>query len=587
MSPKVKICGISDSRMAACAIRLGAEFIGIVFARRSHRYVDPVAAVSIVAEIKRLGAHAVGVFEDAEPAEIVSIANDLGLTHVQLHGERSFFARKLLDPSICCLFAIGPQGRSPDGFDASRDFLLFDADKPGSGQAADYSSFRAPSCRYFLAGGLTAANVGPLARTHCPYGVDVSSGVENAAKSKDPAAIREFIRAARPGRYGQFGGCYVPELLVEPLAELRLGFETIGASAEFQGELKELLRNFAGRPTPITEAKNLARLLGGARIFLKREDLLHTGAHKINNAIGQCLLAKKMEKTRIIAETGAGQHGVATAAACALFGLECVVYMGETDIQRQAPNVARMKLFGADVRSVRAGSATLKEAVNEALRDWASNYESTHYCLGSALGPHPFPEMVASFQAVIGQEAKEQFFERIGKHPDAVVACVGGGSNAIGIFSAYLEEPSVELIGVEAGGEGPGKNAARFSEGSKGVLHGSYSYVLQNEEGQIRQTHSISAGLDYPSVGPQHADLFESKRVRYDSVCDQEALEAFLLLSKSEGIIPALESSHAIAFVIRAIEQFPKEGCILINLSGRGDKDLPALKQKGCFDEQV
>ena len=343
-----------------------------------------------------------------------------------------------------------------------------------------------------------------------------------------------------------------------------------------------ILRTYAGRPTALTEVKRFASAIGKARIFLKREDLLHTGAHKINNALGQCLLAKKMGKTRIIAETGAGQHGVATATACALMGLECTIFMGAKDIERQSPNVAKMQLLGAKVISVSNGSATLKEAINEALREWAHSYETTHYCIGSALGPHPFPKMVARFQEVIGLEAKQQLFDIIGRHPDFAIACVGGGSNAIGLFSAYLNEPCVALIGVEAGGSGPelGRHAARFQGGSLGVLHGSLTYLLQTIDRQVAPTGSISAGLDYPAVGPQHADLFQSARARYESASDSEALAAFQLLAKTEGIIPALESSHALGYTMRIAKNLGSEAVILVNLSGRGDKDLPKLFEK-------
>jgi tryptophan synthase beta subunit len=378
-------------------------------------------------------------------------------------------------------------------------------------------------------------------------------------------------------QYGSFGGAFVSELLVAPLQELKSFWKE--KRGELLEELAPLLKNYAGRPTALTEVKNFSKAIDGPRIFLKREDLLHTGAHKLNNALGQCLLAKKMGKTRIIAETGAGQHGVATATACAFLGLPCVIYMGSVDMKRQEPNVRKMKLLGAEVHEVKTGSQTLKDAVNSALRDWASSHEATHYCLGSALGPDPFPEMVATFQSVIGKEAKEQCPEK----PDLVVACVGGGSNAIGIFSAFLDDERVALVGVEAGGEGKGRgeHAARFEGGSLGVLHGCYTYVLQDEEGQIETTHSISAGLDYPAVGPQHAFLFESGRVQYTSVTDEEALEAFKILTKTEGIIPALESSHALGYVVAIAKTFPKEKKILINLSGRGDKDLPQLFERG------
>lgn len=383
--------------------------------------------------------------------------------------------------------------------------------------------------------------------------------------------------------YGSFGGQFLPELLIAPIQELELAFEQIKHDALFNKNLQDILKNYAGRETPLTEVKRFAEAIHGPRIFLKREDLLHTGAHKFNNSIGQCLLAKHMGKTRIIAETGAGQHGVATATACALLGLECVIYMGAVDVARQAPNVARMKLLGATVVSVENGSRTLKDAVNEALRDWAAHYQHSHYCLGSALGPYPYPQMVAYFQQVIGTETKAQCRERFDKDPDLIIACVGGGSNAIGIFAPFIDNSKVQLVGVEAGGTGnkTGEHAARFLSGSPGVLHGSFSYLLQDENGQVAETHSISAGLDYPMIGPQHADLFDKKRVTYDSVQDHEAIEAFHLLSKTEGIIPALESSHALAYAVKHAKDWDKNMHVVINLSGRGDKDIPQLMSGG------
>ncbi|MFA6037172.1 MAG: tryptophan synthase subunit beta [Legionellales bacterium] len=386
--------------------------------------------------------------------------------------------------------------------------------------------------------------------------------------------------------YGKFGGQFLPELLIAPIQELEEQFLKIKHDETFNKELNYILTTYAGRPTPLTEVQRFSEAIDGPRIFLKREDMLHTGAHKFNNAVGQCLLARKMGKTRIIAETGAGQHGVATATACALLGLTCVIYMGAVDIARQGPNVARMKLLGAQVVSVENGSKTLKDAVNEALRDWAESFADSHYCLGSALGPYPYPQMVGHFQQVIGTETKAQCHERFGKDPDCVIACVGGGSNAIGIFSAFLDNPIVALIGVEAGGTGnkTGEHAARFLSGSPGIIHGCYSYLLQDENNQVADTHSISAGLDYPMVGPAHADLHESKRVSYASVQDQEVIAAFKLLAKTQGIIPALESSHALAHVCKIAKDWPKSFNVVINLSGRGDKDLPQLFEKKLLD---
>jgi tryptophan synthase beta chain len=388
---------------------------------------------------------------------------------------------------------------------------------------------------------------------------------------------------ASAGRFGPYGGRFVPETLVAPLEELEQAYAAASADPAFGAELAELLRSYVGRPTPITQAARLGEHLGGARIYLKREDLTHTGAHKINNALGQILLARRMGKRRIIAETGAGQHGVATATAAALLGLECRVYMGVEDMRRQELNVFRMQLLGAEVVGVDAGSRTLKDAINEALRDWVTNVESTYYLLGSALGPHPYPTIVRDFQRVIGEEARHQILELTGRLPDLLIACVGGGSNAIGLFHPFLEDPGVAMVGVEAGGTGSeiGAHAARFRSGRPGVAQGTYSYVLQNEDGQIAPTHSISAGLDYCAIGPEHAHLRELGRVEYAARSDAEALEAFHLLARLEGIISALESAHAIAETIAWAPRMSRDKVILVNLSGRGDKDVESVRNAG------
>lgn len=381
------------------------------------------------------------------------------------------------------------------------------------------------------------------------------------------------------GYFGSFGGRFVPETLMYALEELEEEYQKVKEDPSFWQEFEYYLREFAGRPTPLYFAKNLTEYAGGAKIYIKREDLLHTGAHKINNTLGQALLAKRMGKNRIIAETGAGQHGVATATACALLGLECVVYMGEEDAQRQRLNVFRMKLLGAEVRIVKSGSRTLKDAINEALRDWVANVETTHYIIGSVVGPHPFPMIVRDFQSVIGKEAKEQILEKEGKLPKAVVACVGGGSNAMGIFYPFVEDEGVRLVGVEAGGLGleTGKHSASINAGQVGILHGMKSFFLQDEEGQILTTHSISAGLDYPGVGPEHAYLFEIGRAEYVYATDQEALEGFKLLSRLEGIIPALEPAHAVLKVVEIASKLSKDDVVIFNLSGRGDKDMETV----------
>ncbi|MDX1952898.1 MAG: tryptophan synthase subunit beta [Verrucomicrobiota bacterium] len=384
------------------------------------------------------------------------------------------------------------------------------------------------------------------------------------------------------GHFGKYGGRYVPETLMHPLQELETEYSRAQGDPEYQRELQYYLKEFCGRPTPLYFAERLTRELGGAKIYLKREDLLHTGAHKINNAIGQILLARRMGKTRIIAETGAGQHGVATATVSAMFGLKCVIYMGAVDCERQALNVFRMKMLGAEVVPVHAGQKTLKEAVNEAMRDWVTNVRSTHYILGTAYGAHPYPVMVRNFQRVIGDEARRQILEKEKRLPDLLIACVGGGSNAIGLFYPFLEDSSVRMLGIEAGGEGiqPEKHAARFQGGSLGVLQGTRSYILQDENGQIQLTHSVSAGLDYAAVGPEHAWLRDENRVQYGYATDDQALSAFSRLARLEGIIPALESSHALAAVIQEAPKMSKDQLVIVNLSGRGDKDVSQVAQK-------
>lgn len=391
------------------------------------------------------------------------------------------------------------------------------------------------------------------------------------------SAPREALPDA-DGRFGGFGGRYIPETLMPAIAELESAYRSAAADASFQRELDDLLANYAGRPTPLTLAQNLSEQLG-PRIYLKREDLLHTGAHKINAVLAQALLARGMGKRRIVAETGAGQHGVATATACALLGMECVVYMGAEDVRRQSLNVFRMKLLGADVRPVHSGSRTLKDAINEAIRDWVTNVATTHYLIGSVVGPHPYPEMVRDYQSVIGREARAQLLELEGRLPTAAVACVGGGSNAIGLFHAFRDDP-VRLIGVEAAGEGlDGRHAATLSRGAPGVLHGARSYVLQDPQGQILEAHSISAGLDYPGVGPEHAWLKLAERAEYVSVTDSEALGGFELLCQGEGIIPALEPAHAVAYLPTLAEELGPEDIVLLNLSGRGDKDMGTVAE--------
>src|SRR5213595_3899810 len=396
----------------------------------------------------------------------------------------------------------------------------------------------------------------------------------------------ETVPDAR-GHFGPYGGMFVPETLMSALHELATEYDRAKTDREFQNELSILLRDFAGRPTPLYLAERLTKKLAGPKIYLKREDLLHTGAHKINNALGQILLAQRMGKRRIIAETGAGQHGVATATVAARFGCDCLIYMGKVDMERQALNVARMKFLGAKVVPVTAGQATLKEAINEAMRDWVTNVRTTHYILGSVLGSHPYPMMVRDFQSVIGVEARQQILEREERLPDLLVACVGGGSNAIGLFHPFLDDPSVRMIGVEAGGEGirTGKHAARFQGGRLGILQGTKTFVLANEDGQIELTHSVSAGLDYAAIGPEHSYLRDAKRIEYVYATDDEALAAFGILSETEGIIPALETAHAIAYLVKNAPKMKREQIVMVNGSGRGDKDVDAAARALGFKQ--
>src|ERR1700735_3539279 len=417
-----------------------------------------------------------------------------------------------------------------------------------------------------------------VAKTRMNIGV-LTRAANNTVRIGQP---RVPVHGNEPGRFGVYGGSYVPEAFMGALDELEREYEKAKRDPKFQKQLEELLRTYAGRPTALTLARRLTGKLGGAKIYLKREDLLHTGAHKINNCLGQALLVQRMGKKRVIAETGAGQHGVATATVCALLGFECVVYMGTEDMRRQELNVFRMRLLGAEVRGVESGSRTLKDAINEAMRDWVTNVRTTHYLLGSVLGAHPYPTMVRDFHRVIGQEIKKQILEKEANLPTAVLACVGGGSNAIGAFYDFIDEPNVRLIGVEAGGRGfaLGDHAARFRGGSPGVLQGTYSYVLQDDAGQVSLTHSVSAGLDYASVGPEHAALHDSGRAEYVYATDEEALEAALRLARTEGIVPALESAHAVAECIRLAPRLAPDDILVVNLSGRGDKDMGIMARE-------
>lgn len=579
----IKICGLTDPNIAYQAALAGADYIGLLFSRVSPRQVSLERARIIADEVRRGGAEVVAVLVDETLPQIQEIMTATQANIVQLHGDPvRQFCKALADQYQVIYVDNGKP--LPECLNPKKDYILYDQKNQ---QYPESIHKQSPTSvfRILLAGNLNQDNVQAVLSNYQVSGLDLSSAVESAPGIKDIAKIKALIQSIRPDRYGRFGGCYVPEALLAPLRELEQAFQSIVLTLEFQDEYITILKNYAGRPTALTEVKHFASYLGKLQVFLKREDLLHTGAHKINNAIGQCLLAKKIGKTKIVAETGAGQHGVATATACAMFGLECIIYMGKTDIERQSPNVAKMRLLGAKVVPVAGGSATLKDAVNEALRHWATYYDTTHYCLGSALGPYPFPQLVAHFHAVIGQEARSQFLAHAGQLPDYVIACVGGGSNAIGIFQGFLNDLSVALIGVEAGGRGEalGQHAARFKGGSPGVLHGTYTYLLQTEHRQIVDTYSISAGLDYPAVGPQHADLYQTGRARYEAASDADALAAFELLCKTEGVIPALESSHALGYLLRIAPTLPPDSKVLVNLSGRGDKDLPQLLEKGVL----
>ena len=599
----VKICGITRAEDAKLAVELGASALGFVFWPGSTRYVDPERAREIVRQLPPF-VSAVGVFVDQPLEDVKAVAELVGLSAVQLHGhEHPDDAARLglrVIKSVAGEELAAAADRWPDSV-----MLLVDASdacRPGgTGRLADWTSASKLAARrpIALAGGIRADNVEAAIRTVRPAAIDISSGVESAPGVKDPVKLRALFAAIHRARhrslpvfgrrdpdergyFGQFGGRFVPETLVAPVEALEAGYREARRDPEFAATFAGLLATYVGRPTPLTEAVRLGAD-SGARVFLKREDLTHTGAHKINNALGQALLAKRMGKPRVIAETGAGQHGVATATACALLGLRCEVYMGAEDMARQAPNVTRMEWLGARVRRVDSGARTLKDAINEAMRDWVANVGDTYYLLGSALGPHPYPLMVREFQSVIGFEARRQVLEQAGRLPGAVVACVGGGSNAIGIFDAFIDDPGVRLVGVEAGGIDllPGHHAARFAGGRSGVLQGTRTFILQDADGNVEPTHSVSAGMDYAAVGPEHAWLRERGRAEYTLATDDEARQAFKDLARLEGIIPALESAHAVAAANRVARDVGPGGVVLVNLSGRGDKDLGTMVEGG------
>ncbi|MFI3165398.1 MAG: tryptophan synthase subunit beta [Bacillota bacterium] len=584
---KIKICGLKRKIDVINANELMPEFVGFVFAK-SKRQVSKETAKILKSKLDK-NIKAVGVFVNEDIDFIIELARENIIDIIQLHGCETFECiakiKKLL-PKTEIIKAINVQSISDVlAWENSQvDYLILDNGAGGTGEKFDWnilSGLENFSKKLIIAGGLNPQNVSEVIKTN-PYGVDVSSGVEtDGFKDKDKmfAFVQNVRKKMKKGRFGVHGGQYLPETLMNTIVELEKAYDKYKDDEEFNRELADLLNEYAGRPSRLYFAKRMTEDLGGAKIYLKREDLNHTGAHKINNVLGQVLLATKMGKTRVIAETGAGQHGVATATAAALMGLKCEIFMGKEDTERQALNVYRMKLLGAKVHEVTAGTATLKDAVSETMREWTKRMEDTHYVLGSVMGPHPFPTMVRDFQAVISKEIKEQILEKEGKLPDAVLACVGGGSNAIGTFYNFIEDKSVRLIGCEAAGRGvsTAETAATIAVGKLGIFHGMKSYFCQDEYGQIAPVYSISAGLDYPGIGPEHADLYDTGRGEYVSITDEEAVCAFEYLSKMEGIIPAIESAHAVAHAMKIAGEMRKDQIIVITISGRGDKDCAQI----------
>lgn len=590
---KIKICGLSRMEDIEAANQYKPDYIGFVFAEGSKRRVTKAQAAALKAALDPTVA-AVGVFVNAPLSEVLELCREKTIDIVQLHGDENEDYLSALKNTISnpVIKAIRVQSTeqliSADSLPC--DALLldsFDAEQyGGTGKTFDYTVIPSLKHSFFLAGGLSAGNLTAAIEACRPAAVDISGGVETNGV-KDPEKMRAVIELVRNydkkveavGRFGEFGGQYIPETLMPAVQELEAAYNHYKNDPNFQNELNELLANYAGRPSLLYYADKMTKDLGGAKIYLKREDLNHTGSHKINNVLGQVLLAKKMGKTRVIAETGAGQHGVATATAAALMGMECEIFMGKEDIDRQVLNVYRMELLGAKVHSVTSGTMTLKDAVNETLREWTKRVEDTHYVLGSVMGPHPFPTIVRDFQKVIGKEIKEQMLELEGELPDAVIACVGGGSNAMGSFYEFVGDQSVRLIGCEAAGLGIDnpKNAATVATGSTGVFHGMKSLFCQDEYGQIAPVYSISAGLDYPGIGPEHANLNATGRAQYVPITDDEAVNAFEYLSRTEGIIPAIESAHAVAYARKLAPTMSKNQIIVITLSGRGDKDVAAI----------
>ena len=587
---KVKICGLSRECDIDYVNRALPDYAGFILRYpKSRRNVTAAQAAQLRAKLNP-GIPAVGVFVDQPPEAVLADARTIGLDVIQLHGrEDDDYIRALQQQSglpVWKAFRVRSETDLAAARESAADMILLDSGC-GTGQTFDWSLLRGFDRPYLLAGGLTPETIPEALRRLSPPGVDLSSGVETDGR-KDGQKILAAVQAAHStvrgetmqnGRFGIHGGQYIPETLMNAVLELEEAYNHYRDDPDFNRELTELFNDYAGRPSLLYYARRMSADLGGAKIYLKREDLNHTGAHKINNVLGQVLLAKRMGKTRVIAETGAGQHGVATATAAALMGMECVVYMGREDTIRQALNVYRMRLLGAEVRPVDSGTGTLKDAVSETFREWTSRIADTHYVLGSVMGPHPFPTIVRDFQAVISREIKAQMLEKEGRLPDAVLACVGGGSNAIGAFYHFIDDPAVRLIGCEAAGRGVDtfETAATIATGRLGIFHGMKSYFCQDEFGQIAPVYSISAGLDYPGIGPEHAYLHDIGRAEYVPVTDEEAVCAFEYLSRTEGIIPAIESAHAVAHAMKIAPAMDRDQIIVINISGRGDKDCAAI----------
>lgn len=586
---KIKVCGVTSAEIFPVLNRLMPDYAGFIMSKGYRRSV-PDAFVAEAARVLDPRIVRVGVFVNDDAGRIAGLVNGGVITAVQLHGDEDYDyierLKKLCDTAV--IKATGVVGGKALPYPENCDIVLLDytdaVARGGTGRKVEWRAYPEIDKPFLLAGGITPENVRQALEAVQPYGVDSSGGLETDGV-KDGEKIADYIFNVRKcnmeskGRFGKYGGQYVPETLMSALEELEAAYEKYQSDGAFKRELNGLLNEYAGRPSRLYFAEKLSREIGGCKIYLKREDLNHTGAHKINNALGQALLAKKMGKTRLIAETGAGQHGVATATAAALLGMECEIFMGEEDTNRQALNVYRMKLLGAKVHAVTTGTKTLKDAVNECMREWTCRIADTHYCLGSVMGPHPFPTMVRDFQAVISEEARRQIVEKEGKLPRAVVACVGGGSNAIGAFYHFISDGGVRLIGCEAAGRGIDtfETAATVATGREGIFHGMKSLFCQDDHGQIAPVYSISAGLDYPGIGPEHAYLNAVKRAEYVPVTDEEAVQAFELLSRSEGIIPAIESAHALAYAVKVAREYDKDDSIIVCLSGRGDKDVAAI----------